>query len=46
MTKPPNGGVKMEGLSVWVVLWIILKNAKNRLKQFLFNYSYFKNTLF
>lgn len=45
MTKPPNGGLKW-GLSVWVVLWIILKNAKNHLKQFLFNYPYFKNTLF
>ncbi|AAD07297.1 predicted coding region HP0225 [Helicobacter pylori 26695] len=22
----------MRGLSVWVVLWVILKNAKNRLK--------------
>lgn len=26
MTKPPNGGLKWGGLSVWVVL----KNAKNR----------------
>lgn len=33
MTKPPNGGgVKMRGLSVWVVLWVILKNAKIRPK--------------
>ncbi len=30
MTKPPKG-VKMGGLSVWVVLWVILKNAKNHL---------------
>lgn len=30
MTKPPNGGVKWGGLSVWVVLWVILKNAKIR----------------
>ncbi|ADO06475.1 hypothetical protein HPPC_01130 [Helicobacter pylori PeCan4] len=26
---PPNG-VRMGGLSVWVVLWVILKNAKIR----------------
>lgn len=30
MTKPPKG-VKIGGLSVWVVLWVILKNAKIRL---------------
>ncbi len=31
MTKPPNGGLKW-GVSVWFVLWVILKNAKIRPK--------------
>ncbi len=31
MTKPPSGGLKW-GLSVWVILWVILKNAKIRPK--------------
>lgn len=37
MTKPPKGG-----LSVWVILWVILKNAKNHLNWLFFNDSYWK----
>ncbi len=40
------GGVKMRGLSVWVVLWVILKTLKTALNDSFFNYSYFEDILF
>ncbi len=43
MTKPPNGGLK---LSVWVVLWVILKTLKTALNNSFFNYLYFEDILF
>lgn len=46
MTKPPNGGVKMGDLSVWVVLWVILKTLKSALNNLFFNYPYFEDILF
>lgn len=39
-------GVKIGGLNVWVVLWVILKTLKYALNNSFFNYPYFEDILF